>query len=172
MTRILHRYRLLDPNGVIRATATTWNDGTAQKVLEGSPAMRDLHVGPDWTVEDLGPAGIPSKVILVSTPRHSGPSPFQILATQAIEEEVQPPPFVSWTSQTIDEVDRPKIEPPIGLLRSMAMRYDHAFPLHPKATQEGILVTMRQLWEEVAGLGFYRGPGTILEALQGQGRGL
>lgn len=47
-------------------------------------------------------------------------------------------------------------EPDPALLESMAMRYRHDFGLLDSKHQAAILVTMRQLWEEVAGLGFYR----------------
>jgi hypothetical protein len=46
--------------------------------------------------------------------------------------------------------------PDPALLESMAMRYRHDFGLLDSKHQAAILVTMRQLWEEVAGLGFYR----------------
>ncbi len=44
------------------------------------------------------------------------------------------------------------------LLESMAMRYRHDFGLLDSKHQAAILITMRQLWEEVAGVGFYRAP--------------
>ena len=65
----------------------------------------------------------------------------------------------------------PKVaEPSPGLLMSMAIRYDHALGCpgyydHPLVGTPGIthaqrllstLTTMRQLWEEVVGQGFYR----------------
>ena len=50
------------------------------------------------------------------------------------------------------------LEPDQALLQSMAMRYRHDFGLLDSKHQAAILVTMRQLWEEVAGLGFYRPP--------------
>lgn len=50
----------------------------------------------------------------------------------------------------------PKTEPDPTLLRSMAMRYRHDFGLLDPKHQAAILVQMRQLWEEVVGLGFYR----------------
>ena len=59
-------------------------------------------------------------------------------------------------------------DPPPGLLMSMAIRYDHALGCdgyydHPvfgqglthKQHLEGTLITMRQLYEEVSGYGFY-----------------
>jgi hypothetical protein len=61
-------------------------------------------------------------------------------------------------------------EPPIGLLMSMAIRYDHGLaipgyydshpfrkPSDPSHAQrlEGTISTMRQLYEEVSGHGFY-----------------
>lgn len=47
-------------------------------------------------------------------------------------------------------------EPDPALLQSMAMRYRHDFGLLDSGHQAAILVTMRQLWEEVVGQGFYR----------------
>lgn len=43
------------------------------------------------------------------------------------------------------------------LIDSMASRYRHDFGMLDSAEQESIRVTMRQLWEEVVGLGFYKG---------------
>jgi hypothetical protein len=62
-----------------------------------------------------------------------------------------------------------KNEPSLGLLMSMAIRYDHALgcpgyydssPFRTigathKQRLESALGTMRQLWEEVSGSGFY-----------------
>jgi hypothetical protein len=48
--------------------------------------------------------------------------------------------------------------PDPALLESMAMRYRHDFGLLDSKHQAAILVTMRQLWEEVVGVGFYRPP--------------
>lgn len=61
----------------------------------------------------------------------------------------------------------PEREPPPGLLMSMALRFDHALGLpgfYDRMGQPGdhqrrledTLVSMRQVWEEVVGLGFYR----------------
>ena len=47
-------------------------------------------------------------------------------------------------------------EPDPALINSMAMRYRHDFGLLDEQRKEAIRVTMRQLWEEVVGLGFYR----------------
>lgn len=61
-------------------------------------------------------------------------------------------------------------QPPIGLLMSMALRFDHGLALpgyydQPLFASEGIthkqrlestINQMRQLWEEVAGEGFYK----------------
>ena len=67
------------------------------------------------------------------------------------------------------EPNLPK-EPPAGLLISMALRYRHDFGLdrYPEdspivagctpAEREAILRTMRQLYEEVSGHGFFKYP--------------
>lgn len=60
-------------------------------------------------------------------------------------------------------------EPPLGLLMSMALRYDHGLgcpgyydtmPTYNGETHakrlEATITTMRQLYEEVSGYGFYR----------------
>ena len=50
-----------------------------------------------------------------------------------------------------------KSEPDPALLNSMALRYRHDFGLiEDEREREAILTTMRQLWEEVVGFGFYR----------------
>ena len=60
------------------------------------------------------------------------------------------------------------------LIESMAMRYRHDFFLLEENEKESIRITMRQLWEEVVGLGFYKfnpvtknEDGTIVEFLLG-----
>ena len=45
--------------------------------------------------------------------------------------------------------------PPDALLASMAMRYRHDFGLLDSATQEGLKTSMRQLYEEATGQGFF-----------------
>lgn len=47
-------------------------------------------------------------------------------------------------------------EPDPELIDSMAMRYRHDFGLLEDRQKESIRTTMRQLWEEVAGRGFYQ----------------
>jgi hypothetical protein len=42
------------------------------------------------------------------------------------------------------------------LIDSMAMRYRHDFGLLEEPHKESIRITMKQLWEEVVGLGFYK----------------
>jgi len=42
------------------------------------------------------------------------------------------------------------------LIDSMAMRYRHDFGLLEEPHKEAIRTTMKQLWEEVVGLGFYK----------------
>lgn len=49
-----------------------------------------------------------------------------------------------------------EINPPDGLLRSMAMRLRHDFGLLPEDHQKVILDDMRKLHEEVVGKGFYK----------------
>lgn len=48
------------------------------------------------------------------------------------------------------------MEPDPRLIDSMAMRYRHDFGLLDEAEKDSTRRTMRQLWEEVAGHGFYR----------------
>lgn len=59
------------------------------------------------------------------------------------EPQVKPTPLV-------------QSEPDKALLESMAMRYDHGFGLMTPEQQNNVLSMMRQLWEEVAGFGFYK----------------
>ena len=42
------------------------------------------------------------------------------------------------------------------LIDSMAMRYRHDFGLLSESEKESIRITMKQIWEETAGIGFYR----------------
>jgi hypothetical protein len=70
-----------------------------------------------------------------------------------------------------DTTGLPK-EPPLGLLMSMAIRYDHglgcpgyydqpmmqaavSYPISHQQRLQATITTMRQLYEEVAGYGFY-----------------
>jgi hypothetical protein len=47
-------------------------------------------------------------------------------------------------------------KPDPKLIDSMAMRYRHDFGLLEETHKEAIRTTMKQLWEEVVGLGFYK----------------
>lgn len=58
-------------------------------------------------------------------------------------------------AQQAEPVALPKVPDP-ALINSMAMRYRHDFGLLDQREQDSIRTTMRQLWEEVVGLGFYR----------------
>jgi hypothetical protein len=49
-----------------------------------------------------------------------------------------------------------KQTPDPKLIDSMAMRYRHDFGLLEEPQKESIRSTMKQLWEEVVGLGFYK----------------
>lgn len=55
------------------------------------------------------------------------------------------------------------MNPSKAMLASMALRYDHSFGLLDAGDprRSGILTIMRQLWEEVAGEGFYNGQDTL-----------
>lgn len=55
-------------------------------------------------------------------------------------------------------VAAPAPEPDPELIYSMALRYRHDFGLLDPREQDSICTTMRQLWEEVVGKGFYRAP--------------
>lgn len=65
------------------------------------------------------------------------------------------------------------------LIDSMAMRYRHDFGLLDEPQKEAIRTTMKQLWEEVVGLGFYK-PRTaqqtavefLIESIDADARGL
>jgi len=48
------------------------------------------------------------------------------------------------------------IKPDSKLIDSMAMRYRHDFGLLGEDEQNAIRTTMKQIWEEVVGLGFYK----------------
>lgn len=93
------------------------------------------------------------------------------LAREAAAKDWEQRVTQAMTGETAAETERyvpislPK-EPPPGLLMSMAIRYDHALGcpgyydmlgegMHQKRLA-GTLTTMRQLYEEVSGNGFYR----------------
>ena len=48
------------------------------------------------------------------------------------------------------------MKPDPKLIDSMALRYRHDFGLLDQAQKDSIRTTMKQLWEEVVGLGFYK----------------
>ena len=48
------------------------------------------------------------------------------------------------------------MKPDPKLIDSMAMRYRHDFGFLDQAQKDSIRTTMKQLWEEVVGLGFYK----------------
>jgi hypothetical protein len=56
--------------------------------------------------------------------------------------------------------------PDTKLIDSMAMRYRHDFGLLDESQKEAIRTTMKQLWEEVVGLGFYK-PNKVKSQLGG-----
>jgi len=55
-----------------------------------------------------------------------------------------------------EKVERLNPLPDPNLIDSMAMRYRHDFGLLSKEQQDTIRTTMKQIWEEVVGLGFYK----------------
>jgi antitoxin component YwqK of YwqJK toxin-antitoxin module len=56
----------------------------------------------------------------------------------------------------IIEETKPKPQPDPQLIDSMAMRYTQDFEFLDEKHKESIRTTMKQLWEEVVGLGFYK----------------
>lgn len=48
------------------------------------------------------------------------------------------------------------VNPPEGLLASMAMRWDHSFGLQDERTRTFMKLQMYQVYEEVVGRGFYQ----------------
>jgi hypothetical protein len=67
-------------------------------------------------------------------------------------QEIKP---THWMPLPIQPIDKEEI-PDTNLIDSMAMRYRHDFGLLNKDEQNAIRTTMKQLWEEVVGLGFYQ----------------
>ena len=61
-----------------------------------------------------------------------------------------------WKDGEIIETTKPKPQPDPQLIDSMAMRYRHDFGFLDEKHKESIRITMKQLWEEVVGLGFYK----------------
>jgi hypothetical protein len=62
-----------------------------------------------------------------------------------------------WKDGKLIEETNPKPQPDPQLIDSMAMRYTHDFGFLDEKHKESIRTTMKQLWEEVVGLGFYDG---------------
>ena len=61
-----------------------------------------------------------------------------------------------WKDGKRIEETKPKPQPDPQLIDSMAMRYRHDFGFLDEKHKESIRTTMKQLWEEVVGLGFYK----------------
>jgi hypothetical protein len=61
-----------------------------------------------------------------------------------------------WKDGELIEETKPKPQPDPQLIDSMAMRYRHDFGFLDEKHKESIRITMKQLWEEVVGLGFYK----------------
>jgi antitoxin component YwqK of YwqJK toxin-antitoxin module len=61
-----------------------------------------------------------------------------------------------WKDGKLIEEIKPKPQPDPQLIDSMAMRYTHDFGFLDEKHKESIRTTMKQLWEEVVGLGFYK----------------
>jgi antitoxin component YwqK of YwqJK toxin-antitoxin module len=61
-----------------------------------------------------------------------------------------------WKDGEIIEETKPKPQPDPQLIDFMAMRYRHDFGFLDEKHKESIRTTMKQLWEEVVGLGFYK----------------
>ena len=61
-----------------------------------------------------------------------------------------------WKDGKLIEETNPKPQPDPQLIDSMAMRYTHDFGFLDEKHKESIRTTMKQLWEEVVGLGFYK----------------
>ncbi|NBV27938.1 hypothetical protein EBS02_02810 [bacterium] len=62
----------------------------------------------------------------------------------------------TWKDGKLIEETKPKPQPDPQLIDSMAMRYTHDFGFLDEKHKESIRTTMKQLWEEVVGLGFYK----------------
>jgi antitoxin component YwqK of YwqJK toxin-antitoxin module len=61
-----------------------------------------------------------------------------------------------WKDGKLIEETKPKPQPDPQLIDFMAMRYRHDFGFLDEKHKESIRTTMKQLWEEVVGLGFYK----------------
>jgi hypothetical protein len=61
-----------------------------------------------------------------------------------------------WKDGKLIEETKPELQPDPQLIDSMAMRYTHDFGFLDEKHKESIRTTMKQLWEEVVGLGFYK----------------
>jgi antitoxin component YwqK of YwqJK toxin-antitoxin module len=61
-----------------------------------------------------------------------------------------------WKDGKRIEETKPKPQPDPQLIDYMAMRYRHDFGFLDEKHKESIRTTMKQLWEEVVGLGFYK----------------
>jgi hypothetical protein len=86
--------------------------------------------------------------------------PFKEGKEDGIEEWFHPNGNITKTRHWKDgkpiEETKPKPQPDPQLIDSMAMRYTQDFEFLDEKHKESIRTTMKQLWEEVVGLGFYK----------------
>ena len=86
--------------------------------------------------------------------------PFKEGKEDGIEEWFHPNGNITkttlWKNGEVIEETKPKPQPDPQLIDSMAMRYTHDFGFLDEKHKESIRTTMKQLWEEVVGLGFYK----------------
>ena len=86
--------------------------------------------------------------------------PFKEGKEDGIEEWFHPNGNITktrlWKDGKLIEEIKPKPQPDPQLIDSMAMRYTHDFGFLDEKHKESIRTTMKQLWEEVVGLGFYK----------------
>jgi len=87
-------------------------------------------------------------------------TPYKEDKIDGIEEEFDEQGNITltrhWKDGELIEETKPKPQPDPQLIDSMAMRYTHDFGFLDEKHKESIRTTMKQLWEEVAGLGFYK----------------
>jgi hypothetical protein len=87
-------------------------------------------------------------------------TPYKEGKMDGIEERFDKQGNIKWRipykeGKLIEET-KPKPQPDPQLIDFMAMRYRHDFGFLDEKHKESIRITMKQLWEEVVGLGFYK----------------
>ena len=116
--------------------------------------MSNKQSSVEWLIEQLiAPCrGIPSHIIEQAKAMHE--EEIKDAHTDGFHTPLDYFNSDNYYTETFRSNQPPTPDP--KLIDSMAMRYRHDFGLLSESEKESIRITMKQIWEEIAGLGFYK----------------